>query len=77
MCPSARMTGVDDYVRLSLISARACRSQLSKLLPPTGVRQLDAVRDDVYFCVLLPMMVPTTLIAVYANWVSMKYFKHA
>lgn len=69
------MMGVDGHVRLSLISVR--HSQVSKLLPPTGVRLLDAVREDLYFCLLLPMMLPTTLIAVYANWVSMKFFKHA
>ena len=50
---------------------------MSKGLPPTGVRLLDAVREDTYFCLLVPMLVPTTLIAVYANWVSMKFFKHA
>jgi len=49
---------------------------LSKLLPHTGDALLDAIADDTYYCVLLPLTIPVTLIAVYWNWVSMKFFRH-
>lgn len=49
---------------------------LSKLLPRTGDALLDAIADDYYYCVLVPLTIPVTLIAVYWNWVSMKFFRH-
>mmetsp|Transcript_12645 Transcript_12645/g.26689 ORF Transcript_12645/g.26689 Transcript_12645/m.26689 type:complete len:105 (-) Transcript_12645:1564-1878(-) len=51
---------------------------VSKMIPePTGVRVLDTVQQDWYYCMLVPLTIPVTIIAVYANWVSMKFFKHA
>ena len=49
---------------------------VSKVLPPTGVSLLDAMRDDWFYCYLVPMVGPTTFIAVYMNWVAMKFFRH-
>ena len=49
---------------------------ISKLLPNTGDALLDAVADDYHYCVLVPLTVPVALIAVYWNWVSMKFFRH-
>ena len=49
----------------------------SKLLGPTGNYLLDFIRDDEYYCFLLPLMLPVTVIALYCNWVSMKFFRHS
>jgi len=49
---------------------------ISKLLPRMGDDVLDSVAEDTYYCVLVPLTVPVTLIAVYWNWVSMKFFRH-
>mmetsp|Transcript_6742 Transcript_6742/g.12800 ORF Transcript_6742/g.12800 Transcript_6742/m.12800 type:complete len:155 (-) Transcript_6742:279-743(-) len=50
---------------------------VSKLLPSTGIWLLDCIREDMYFCLLVPMLIPVTLMKVYCSWVSMKFFKHA
>ena len=49
---------------------------LSKLLPRTGISVLDAVRDDEYYCFLVPLTIVPTLVAIYLNWVGMMFFKH-
>lgn len=49
---------------------------VSKLLPPTGVWMLDAMRDDWYYCYLVPMVGPVTFLTIYVNWMSMKFFRH-
>ena len=49
---------------------------ISKLVPRTGDLVLDAVMEDTYYCILVPLTVPVTFIAVYWNWVSMKFFRH-
>lgn len=48
-----------------------------KVLPPFGVPLLDAVREDWYYTLLLPLTVPVTVIFVYLHWLSMKFFKHS
>ena len=48
---------------------------VSKLLPETGNAILDAVRSDHYYCLLLPLCAPTTIIAIYLNWVALKFFR--
>eukprot|EP00922_Rhytidocystis_sp_ex-Travisia-forbesii_P014386 GHVS01021543.1.p1 GENE.GHVS01021543.1~~GHVS01021543.1.p1 ORF type:complete len:202 (-),score=18.81 GHVS01021543.1:106-711(-) len=50
---------------------------LSKLLPRTGIFILDAIRDDWYYSIWLPFLFPTTILFVYWNWLSMKFFKHS
>lgn len=37
---------------------------------------LDAVERDVYYCYLIPLTIPVTILAFYANWVSLKFFRH-
>ena len=37
---------------------------------------LKFIQEDNYYCFLLPMAIPTTFAIVYANWVSMKFFRH-
>eukprot|EP00744_Colponema_vietnamica_P008040 GILI01011493.1.p1 GENE.GILI01011493.1~~GILI01011493.1.p1 ORF type:complete len:110 (-),score=22.33 GILI01011493.1:486-782(-) len=48
----------------------------SKLLPATGHHILDWIARDWYYCLLIPLLIPTTVIAAYVNWVSMKFFRH-
>lgn len=60
---------------------------LSKLLPvldqalgyvqppqPSGL--LSAMESDTYYCYLVPLTIPITMVACYANWVSLKFFRH-
>ncbi|KAI9183956.1 hypothetical protein H9P43_003008 [Blastocladiella emersonii ATCC 22665] len=49
---------------------------VSKVLPPTGYWLLDAVRDDRYYCYLVPLIVPVTVYHVIWNWFGIKLFKH-
>ena len=49
---------------------------IAKLLPPTGVRLLDAVKWDSRLCLLVPLAVPTALAGVYLNWLAFKFFKN-
>jgi hypothetical protein len=48
---------------------------LSKLLPPTGHVLLDSVRDDCFYCFLLPLSVLPTSLILYLNWLSMRIFE--
>eukprot|EP00922_Rhytidocystis_sp_ex-Travisia-forbesii_P060698 GHVS01089979.1.p1 GENE.GHVS01089979.1~~GHVS01089979.1.p1 ORF type:complete len:221 (-),score=33.56 GHVS01089979.1:98-760(-) len=50
---------------------------ISKLLPRTGISFLDAIKDDWYYSIWLPFLFPTTVVFVYWNWVSMKYFSRS
>ncbi|KAM0951048.1 putative phosphatidylinositol N-acetylglucosaminyltransferase subunit Y [Dioscorea sansibarensis] len=52
-------------------------SILSKILPPSENRFLSAVRNDWYYCLMVPLTLPILVIAVYLHWLSMKLFKHA
>ncbi|KAJ1719448.1 multisubstrate pseudouridine synthase 7 [Coemansia erecta] len=49
---------------------------VSKVMPHTGVAVLDAVKDDHYYCLLLPVSALSFVIAVFCNWLGMKYFRH-
>ncbi|KYQ93535.1 ubiquitin domain-containing protein [Tieghemostelium lacteum] len=48
----------------------------SKLLPDSGNRVLDFIKHDWYYCLLIPALVPVTIITVYFNWLSLKFFRH-
>ncbi|KAE8987295.1 hypothetical protein PR003_g22259 [Phytophthora rubi] len=37
---------------------------------------LQALERDVYYCYLVPLTIPVTILACYANWVSLKFFRH-
>jgi hypothetical protein len=49
---------------------------LSKLIPDTGIFVIDFMKNDYYFCYLLPLMLLPTYIVVYINWLAMKFFKN-
>lgn len=42
----------------------------------TGFPSLDAFLHSKYYALLLPMMIPTFIVAIVANWTFFKFFKH-
>jgi len=62
----------------ALAGVRARRFCLfgAKLLPPTGNALLDALRSDWYYPLLLVLFIPSVLVAVFLNWLGMKFFRH-
>mmetsp|Transcript_18606 Transcript_18606/g.25797 ORF Transcript_18606/g.25797 Transcript_18606/m.25797 type:complete len:114 (-) Transcript_18606:52-393(-) len=50
---------------------------ISKVTEASGIGALDLIKFDRYYCLLIPMTIPVSLVAVYLNWLSMKFFKHA
>merc|ERR1712224_81003 len=41
-----------------------------------GSSSLDWVRSDRYYCLLVPLTVPTIILLVILHWLSMKFYKH-
>ena len=37
---------------------------------------LLALERDVYYCDLVPLTIPVTILVSYVNWVSLKFFRH-
>jgi hypothetical protein len=48
----------------------------AKFVPETGFAVLDFFRNDWYYCLLLPMLIPVTVFSAYLNWLGMKFFRH-
>ena len=48
---------------------------ISKLTPETGIWLFDAMKQDFYFCYLIPLMILPTTVSVYLNWLAMKFFE--
>lgn len=42
----------------------------SKMMPPTGIFILNAIREDEYFCFLIPLLILPTFLVVYLNWLA-------
>ncbi|KAJ1944881.1 hypothetical protein FBU59_002478 [Linderina macrospora] len=49
---------------------------VSKFMPYTGIRFLDMVKEDDYYCLLVPITGLSFIIAVFWNWLGMKFFRH-
>ncbi|CAG8479506.1 5993_t:CDS:2 [Acaulospora morrowiae] len=49
---------------------------VSKFVPKTGNKTLDWIKEDQYYCLLVPITLPVTIYAVFWNWLGMKFFKH-
>ena len=49
---------------------------LSKVLPDFDNLFLDAIKHDHYYCYLIPACIPVTMIFIYFNWLSLKFFRH-
>jgi len=43
----------------------------------TNLALFDLASQDFYYCMLLPLLLPITTLAVYGNWVAMKFFRHS
>jgi phosphatidylinositol N-acetylglucosaminyltransferase subunit Y len=37
---------------------------------------MHALEQDTYYCYLVPLTIPVSILAFYANWVSLKFFRH-
>ena len=46
-------------------------------MPKTGHLILDWVKDDMYYCNVVPSYCFLMVIIAYFNWSAMKYFRHA
>lgn len=49
---------------------------IAPFMPETGNPALDFFRDSMYYSLLVPLLLPTTFVAVYLMWASMKFFRH-
>ena len=49
---------------------------VSHLVPHTGNWLIDWLREDTYYCMLLPLTVPVTVVASYLKWFTHKLFQH-
>ncbi|RKP26975.1 phosphatidylinositol N-acetylglucosaminyltransferase subunit Y-domain-containing protein [Syncephalis pseudoplumigaleata] len=49
---------------------------VSKWMPDTGSAILDWIRNDQYYCLLVPLSLPLFIYAVTCNWMGMKLFRH-
>ncbi|KAI9282191.1 phosphatidylinositol N-acetylglucosaminyltransferase subunit Y-domain-containing protein [Sporodiniella umbellata] len=49
---------------------------VSKLLPPSNNKLLDWLRNDEYYCLLLPITAIAWIYWVIWNWMGMKFFRH-
>ncbi|KAJ2632171.1 hypothetical protein H4R22_001450 [Coemansia sp. RSA 1290] len=74
-------TPIYGYMLLGLTSVLFISTMyalvVSKFMPETGVAFLDAVKDDRYFCLLMPITGLSFVFAVFWNWLGMKFFRHS
>eukprot|EP00826_Nyctotherus_ovalis_P015893 TRINITY_DN14559_c0_g1_i2.p1 TRINITY_DN14559_c0_g1~~TRINITY_DN14559_c0_g1_i2.p1 ORF type:complete len:106 (-),score=29.32 TRINITY_DN14559_c0_g1_i2:134-451(-) len=50
---------------------------ISKMLPHTGHPFLDWLKNDTFYCILVPVLLgPVLVILIYFNWLAIKYFRH-
>lgn len=50
---------------------------ISKWMPDTGIWMLDAIKQDTYYCLLVPYTCLIAIVFLSVNWFSMKVFKTA
>ena len=50
---------------------------ISKWMPDTGIWMLDAIKQDTYYCLLVPYTWLIAIVFLSVNWFSMKVFKTA
>ena len=76
-----QMTEICGYITLLaaflLFSFSMYGMVVSKFMPYTGNVVLDFFKDDYFYCLLFPALLPSTYIFMYLNWLSMKYFRHS
>uniref|UniRef100_A0A7S2QUV1 Transmembrane protein n=1 Tax=Chlamydomonas chlamydogama TaxID=225041 RepID=A0A7S2QUV1_9CHLO len=59
-----------------LLTAATWTLIVVKLMPHMGLPFLDKLYNDWYYCLLVPLTLPTTAVAVGLNWFCLKLFKH-
>ncbi|KAF9985218.1 hypothetical protein BGZ75_003238 [Mortierella antarctica] len=48
----------------------------SNYVPKTENKTLDWIKQDSHYCMLVPVTIPVTVLAVLFNWLGMKLFRH-
>lgn len=48
-----------------------------KFLPEPQSATLKVIREDTYYCLLIPVSIQVAVIAVYLNWFSINLYKSA
>ncbi|CAO3567625.1 unnamed protein product [Mortierella alpina] len=48
----------------------------SNYVPKTDNKTLDWIKQDSHYCMLVPVTIPVTVLAVLFNWLGMKLFRH-
>lgn len=69
----------ESRVRLAVILiALVCLANVAalalKLLPPLSSPWLEAIRQDTYYCVLVPLTLPILAFFNYLHWLSYSFF---
>ncbi|KAF9978735.1 hypothetical protein BGZ73_000745 [Actinomortierella ambigua] len=49
---------------------------VSNYMPETKNPILDWIKHDSHYCMLVPVTLPVTILAVLFNWLGMKLFRH-
>ncbi len=75
------MTQLVGYSLITIAAALFIGVFYSILVAPfvgeTSHPILDFIYNDIYYCCLIPLLIPITFIFFYTNWVSVKFFRHA
>ncbi len=48
---------------------------ISKLLPDSQYSFINVIKDDYYFCYLLPLAILPTYLIIYFNWLAFTHFQ--
>ncbi|KAI8886213.1 hypothetical protein K501DRAFT_292922 [Backusella circina FSU 941] len=48
----------------------------SKYMPDTGIKLLDWIKYDNYYCLLIPITAIVWIYFILWNWMGMKFFRH-
>lgn len=69
---------IDDADTVVTTASKALTAAAGGPVPAEdkAVGVLRAIELDVYYCYLLPLTIPVSFLAFYANWVSLKFFRH-
>ena len=73
----AALVGAGDWCGLGLFAVVVLSFWLliSNFVSPTGNWFLDWLREDQYYCLLVPLTVPVTLVASYFTWLFNMLFQ--
>ncbi len=49
---------------------------ISKFMPVVGHFVLDFLREDYFYSLLIPLLIPVAIVTIYLNWLGLKFFRH-